>query len=62
MAPRIDVLAELKQLRRDHPRQEMATALADVLPKRLARSIADAIAGPERIADFSDMLSGEGRR
>ena len=56
MAPRIDVLATLKQLRRDHPRQEMATALVDVLPKRLARKIADATAGPERIADFSDKL------
>jgi predicted Rossmann fold flavoprotein len=56
MAPQIDVLAVLKQLRRDRPRQEMATALADVLPKRLARKVADATAGPERIADFSDNL------
>jgi predicted Rossmann fold flavoprotein len=56
MAPRIDVLDVLKRLRRDHPRQEMATALVDVLPKRLARRIADATAGPERIADFSDKL------
>ena len=30
MAPRIDVLAGLKQLRRDHPRQELATALVEV--------------------------------
>ena len=59
MAPQIDVLAVLKQLRRDHPRQEMATALADVLPKRLARKVADATAGPERIADFSDKLLAE---
>jgi predicted Rossmann fold flavoprotein len=56
MAPRIDVLAVLKQLRSVHPRQEMATALVDVLPKRLARKIADATAGPERIADFSYKL------
>jgi predicted Rossmann fold flavoprotein len=56
MAPQIDVLAELKRLRRDHPRQEMATALAEILPKRLARRIADATAGPERVADFSDVL------
>lgn len=54
MAPEIDVLAGLKRLRVDHPRQEMATALADLLPKRLARTIADSIGGPERIADFSD--------
>ena len=56
MAPEIDVLAGLKQLRREHPRQEMATALADFVPKRLARTIADAAGGPERIADFSDKL------
>jgi hypothetical protein len=56
MAPETDVLAGLKQLRRDHPRQEMATALADFVPKRLARTIADAAGGPERIADFSDKL------
>ena len=55
MAPQIDVLAGLKKIRGDHPRQEMATALADILPKRLARTIADVIAGPERIADFSDV-------
>lgn len=55
MAPGIDVLAGLKKLRGDHPRQEMATALAGFVPKRLARAIADRIAGPERIADFSDV-------
>jgi predicted Rossmann fold flavoprotein len=55
MAPAVDVLASLKKMRSDHPRQEMATALADFLPKRLARTIAEVIAGPERIADFSDV-------
>ncbi len=55
MAPEVDVLARLKKIRGDHPRQEMATALSDILPKRLARTIADVIAGPERIADFSDV-------
>jgi predicted Rossmann fold flavoprotein len=55
MAPQLDVLARLKKIRGDHPRQEIATALADILPKRLARTIADVIAGPERIADFSDV-------
>src|SRR3981081_2210789 len=54
LAPRVDVLAALKRLRGDHPRQEMATALADFLPKRLARTVADLAGGPERIADFSD--------
>jgi predicted Rossmann fold flavoprotein len=54
LAPGIGVLAELKGLRTDHPRQEMATALAGFVPKRLARTIVDTTAGPERIADFSD--------
>jgi predicted Rossmann fold flavoprotein len=54
MAPGVDALAGLKQLRRDHPRQEMASALANLLPKRLARSLADSIGGPEQLADFSD--------
>ena len=54
LAPGVDVLAGLKRLRGDHPRQEMATVLTDLLPKRLARTIADTVGGPERIADFSD--------
>jgi hypothetical protein len=54
MAPGIDLLAALKKLRGEHSRQEMATALAGLVPKRLARAIADAVDGPERIADFSD--------
>jgi predicted Rossmann fold flavoprotein len=54
MAPETDVLAALKKMRRDHPRQEMATVLADFVPKRLARTIAEVTGGPERIADFSD--------
>jgi predicted Rossmann fold flavoprotein len=54
MAPDMDVLATLKHLRRDHPRQELATALTGLLPKRLAQTIADQIAGPDRLADFSD--------
>ena len=56
LAPGIDVLAGLKRLRGEHPRQEMATALAEFLPKRLARTIADLTGGPERLADFSDLL------
>jgi predicted Rossmann fold flavoprotein len=55
MAPEVDVLAALKGLRRDHPRQEMATALAGFVPKRLARTIAELTGGPERIADFADV-------
>jgi predicted Rossmann fold flavoprotein len=55
MAPDVDVLAALKQLRRNHPRQELATGLG-FLPKRLAQIVAEAIAGPVRLADFSDVL------
>jgi len=55
MAPEVDMLARLKKMRADHPRQEMATTLAELLPKRLARAVAEVIAGPERIADFSDL-------
>jgi predicted Rossmann fold flavoprotein len=54
MAPGTDVLAGLKRVRGAHPRQEMATALAEFLPKRLGRTVADRAGGPERIADFSD--------
>lgn len=56
MAPGIDVLAALKELRRDHPKQEMATVLSGFLPRRLASVIAEGIAGPARLADFSDRL------
>jgi predicted Rossmann fold flavoprotein len=56
MAPAKDILAELKRWRGNHPKQEIATALAEFLPKRLARTVADVIAGPPRIADFSDVL------
>lgn len=56
MAPTTDVLGALKQMRREHPRQELGTALAGLLPKRLAQQIADAHAGPERLADFSDKV------
>jgi predicted Rossmann fold flavoprotein len=55
MAPDIDALAVLKQSRRDHPRQELATALG-FLPRRLAQVVAEGIAGPARLADFSDKL------
>src|SRR3984885_9263868 len=56
MAPSVDLLAALKQARRDRPRQELATVLGDILPKRLAQKVADATAGPERIAAFSKKL------
>jgi predicted Rossmann fold flavoprotein len=56
MAPERDVLALMKQVRGDHPRQELTTALTGFLPKRLAQTVADGIGGPARLADFSDKL------
>jgi predicted Rossmann fold flavoprotein len=56
MAPDIDVLAVLKHARRDRPKQELATVLGEFLPRRLAQKIAERIAGPDRLADFSDKL------
>jgi predicted Rossmann fold flavoprotein len=54
MAPATDVLAGLKRWRSQHPRQEMATALTEFIPKRLARTIADTVGGEGRMADFPD--------
>ncbi|MEA2994180.1 MAG: hypothetical protein QOD40_3100 [Alphaproteobacteria bacterium] len=56
MAPAIDVFAKLKETRRSQPKQELATALSEFLPKRLAQKIADTQKGPARMADFSDKL------
>jgi predicted Rossmann fold flavoprotein len=56
MAPDVDVLAGLKQARRERPRQELATVLTELLPKRLAHMAADRVAGPPRLADFSDKV------
>jgi predicted Rossmann fold flavoprotein len=55
LAPEIDVLARLKEARRDHPRQELGSALG-FLPRRLAQITAERIAGPVRLADFPDKL------
>ncbi|MDB5484203.1 MAG: hypothetical protein JWR29_107, partial [Tardiphaga sp.] len=49
LVPAIDLLERLKQARRDRPRQELATVLADMVPKRLAQLVAERVAGPERL-------------
>jgi predicted Rossmann fold flavoprotein len=54
LLPGTDALASLKDLRRQHAKQELATALGHLLPKRLAQKIADMHRGPDRMADFSD--------
>ena len=54
MAPGVDVFAALKDMRRDHPRQELATALVRLLPARLAQMIAETSGNVARIADMPD--------
>jgi predicted Rossmann fold flavoprotein len=54
LAPRADVAAMLDRARREHPRQELATALAQVLPRRLAQKIADKSAAVIRLGDLPD--------
>ncbi|MEW6090456.1 MAG: NAD(P)/FAD-dependent oxidoreductase [Pseudomonadota bacterium] len=54
MAPGRDVLAELKEARKATPKQEIATALARLLPKSLAENVARRAGVEGRIADLSD--------
>jgi len=54
MAPGTDVFEALRQARTARPRQSLATVLADVLPKRLAQSIADMEGASGNIADAPD--------
>jgi predicted Rossmann fold flavoprotein len=54
LAPGTDVEALLKSARREHPRQELATALGQVLPRRLAQKIAAKAGTESRLADLSD--------
>lgn len=54
MAPGRDVLAELKEARKTTPKQEIATALARILPKSLAENVARRAGVEGRLADLSD--------
>ena len=54
LARHADVAAMLDRARREHPRQELATALVQVLPRRLAQKIADQSAAAIRLGDLSD--------
>jgi predicted Rossmann fold flavoprotein len=51
--PDIDVLAHLKQARQENGRQSAQTALAEILPKRLAQHIAEAEGMTGNMADQS---------
>lgn len=54
LAPDVDALALLKDKKRTQPRQELPTALSEILPKRLAQSICDAQNYHGRLADCPD--------
>ncbi len=56
MVPGQDCLAWLKDKRRSDPKQEIGTALSELLPKRLAQSICDDLAVQGRMADCSDKI------
>ena len=51
--PDIDILAHLKQARQENGRQSAQTALAEILPKRLAQHIAEAEGMTGNMADQS---------
>ena len=54
LAPGVDVFAQLRDARATSGRQSPATALATLLPKRLAQLIAEREAGTVNLADLSD--------
>jgi predicted Rossmann fold flavoprotein len=52
MAPGTDVFALLRRARREHPRQNAASVLSQLLPKRLAQLLAEG--APGAMASLSD--------
>lgn len=54
LAPHVDAYAFLKNRKKTQPRQEIQTALADIVPKRLAASICDECLMEGRIAEIPD--------
>lgn len=55
LAPRIDLVAHLKAERVTRPKASIWTALADVLPKRLAQQLGnEAGSAPSKLADLSN--------
>jgi predicted Rossmann fold flavoprotein len=56
MAPGVDLFDTLRQARGEHPRQSIASVLAERLPRRLAQLIAEAQGAGGNIADVSDKL------
>ncbi|MBS9475784.1 NAD(P)/FAD-dependent oxidoreductase [Ancylobacter radicis] len=56
MAPGTDVFARLRAVKGANGRQAPATALAEIVPKRLAQLIAEREAGGRNLADLSDKM------
>ncbi|RYE11044.1 MAG: NAD(P)/FAD-dependent oxidoreductase [Hyphomicrobiales bacterium] len=54
LLPDVDVAGGLRQARQNTPKSALQTVLAEVLPKRVAQMIAEEIALPGMIGDFSD--------
>lgn len=54
LAPHIDVLPFLKDRRKTQPKQDIQTAISDIVPKRLATSICEAEQISGRLADLPD--------
>ena len=54
LAPDRNVLNFLKDQKRAHPKQEIANAIAEFLPKRLAQSICNSAGMAGRLADYTD--------
>lgn len=54
LAPTVDVFEQLRAARRANGRQAVATRLAELLPKRLARTIADEMGASGTLGDASD--------
>lgn len=55
LAPGVDVFGGLREVRASHGRVAPATALAEVLPKRLAQDVADRASATGNIADMTDV-------
>jgi hypothetical protein len=56
LLPGTDVFAYLKSARARTPKQEVRTVLAQLLPKRLAHRMVEAMSGDGRLAEISDKV------
>lgn len=54
LLPDTDMLAHLQRIKREHPKQEIDTSLAHVLPKRLAQMLVEKTDVQGRLADLSN--------